>query len=82
MIQADDPLHAARQLRRAQRPALVEQQVVAILEAQPGDFAENVQLIELLLKVHQADLPGPVLLLNHVLQRVGGAAVPAAGVEE
>src|SRR5437016_11280196 len=82
MQQADEPLHAARQLRRAQSPAFAEEQVVAILEAHASVLAENIQLVELLLQVHQADLPGPLLLFDHVLQGVGGAAVSATGVEE
>src|SRR5215470_10682542 len=81
MKQSDEPLHPARQLRRAQRPAFVEHQVVAILEAHAEELAENIQLVERLLEMHQADLPWVLLLLDHFLQRIRGGAVSAAGVK-
>ena len=79
MIQPDQPLHG-RQLRRAERPAR-EHQVVDLLQLQAGDLRKHIQLVEGFLQIDEADLPGPVLLLDHLFEGVSGAAMPAAGVE-
>src|SRR5450631_383969 len=77
----DQELHSAGQLRGAQCPALVENQVVAILKANAEELAEEIELVERLLQIHQADFPWPPLLLDRLLQSVGGAAMAAAGIE-
>ena len=75
-------MHAAGELRGSQGPALLQHEVVDILEPQPGDFAEHVERIEPLLQVYHADLAGAPLPLHHLPQRVGRGAVAAAGIEE
>jgi hypothetical protein len=79
--EANQQVHAARELRRAERPTLLEHQVVDVFQAQSGDFAEQVERLEHLLQVHQPDLPRPPFALDHFAQRVGRAAMAAAGVE-
>src|SRR5947207_6901382 len=82
MIRADHALHEGKQLRRKARPALPQEKVVSILQANAGELAHDVELIELLLKVQQFHLPGLILSFKRILQGLGGTAVPAAGVEK
>ena len=82
MIQADQPVHQHRHLRRSQRPAFLQHDVVDILHPDAGVFAENIQRIQDLLQVNQPDFPGPPLLLDHGFQRVRGGSVPASGIKE
>src|SRR6266851_4416338 len=81
MEEPDQELHAAQQLRRAERPAFVEHQVVAILQAHPEELAKNVQFVERLLDVDQVDSPRPLLPLDDFLQSIRGTPVTSAGVE-
>ena len=82
MEQADHPVHADHQLRRAQRPALLEQQVVNVLQAQAGELAEDVHGVQHFLQVDQADFERPSSAApSPGLQRIGRGAMAAAGVE-
>ena len=82
MIQTNQPVHRDGQLRRAERPAFFQQQVVDVLQADAGVLAENVERIEHFLQIHQPDFPRAPLLLNNRLERVSGRAMAAAGFEE
>ncbi len=82
MKHANEPLHAASQLRGAKGPAFGKQQVVAVLKADTGVFAKYIEFVELLLQVYKADLPGPLLLFDGLFERIGGAAVSSSGIEE
>ena len=67
MVQADQPMHEHRQLRRSQRPAFLQQQVVNVLHPNAGVLAEDVQRVQNLLEIDQPDLPRPLLFFNNGL---------------
>ena len=79
---ADQQVHAGRELPGPERPALLQHEVVNVLEPQAGDFAEDVERIQQLLQIHHADLEGALLPLHHLAQGVGRRAMSAAGVEK
>ena|SRR5690242_19816792 len=82
MIDADDEVHRGGELRRSQRPAFFQEQVVDVLQAESGVLAEDIERVEHFLKVDQTDVPRALLLLDDRLQRIGGGAMAAAGVEK
>ena len=57
------------------------QRPVDVFPAQSGDLVEQVERLEHFLQVHQPDLPRPPFAFNHFAQRIGRAAMTAAGVE-
>src|SRR5579885_489388 len=81
MIDPNDHMHRGHQLRGAQSPALLQKQVVHILQAEPSDLAENIQRVEHLLQIHQPHIPGTLLLLYDGLQGIGGSTMAATRVE-
>ena len=82
MIQTDNPVHGPRELGGSHRPAFAQGGVVNILHPDAGQLAENVEGVEEFLQVHHFHLPFPALLGDHVLERVGGAAMAAARIEK
>src|SRR5579864_850305 len=82
MIHPHDTLQHREKLRCEARPTLAQNQVVTILNAKAGDFLEEIELIEQLLKIEELDLPRPLLRFQHAFKRFGGAAMTATRVEE
>ena len=64
----------------AQCPAILEEDVVLLLDANARQLPQNIQLVGQLLKLDELDLPVALLLCHNGLQGHGGIAVPAAGV--
>jgi hypothetical protein len=60
----------------------LQHDVVNVLHSNSGVFAENVEGVQDLLKIHQPDFPLPALLLDHSSEGVCGSAVTSAGIEE
>src|SRR5437667_1014470 len=81
MQESNQELHGAQQLRRAQRPAFVERQVVAIFQANAEELAKNVQLVHRPLEIDQLGPPWAILPFDHFFQRIRGASMAASGVE-
>src|SRR5271169_856353 len=75
-------LQHLQKLRAAERPTRAEHRVVKILDAYPGVFPENIERIEKLLKVREADFPGPLLRLNSHAKCSSSSTMTAAGIEE
>src|ERR1700730_701334 len=80
VIQADDGLQQGKQLRSEASPAFAQNQVVTILNANAGDFPQQVELVELFLKVEEADFPA--LGFEYAFQRFGSAAMTASRIKE
>jgi hypothetical protein len=80
--QANHQVHAGSELRRTEGPAFLEHQIVKVLHAQAGELAENVDRIQEFLQIDQPDIEEAALSFDDALQRIGGRAMAAAGVEE
>jgi len=57
-------LKNSQELRAAERPAVLQQDVVLLLDADAGEFAQNVQPVRQVLKLDEFDLPVALLLGN------------------
>src|SRR5580704_17902424 len=82
MQHPDHAVHALHERRRADGPSAPQQLIVNILHAHTGELAENVHLVEQFLEIHHFHLPRALLMLDDFTQRVRGAAMPPAGIEE
>src|SRR5437660_2658389 len=81
----EDPnrgLKNAKKLGTAERPAILQHDVVLLLDANAGQFAQDVQPIGKILKLNEFDLPIALLLRNHCLKRNGRVAVPSSTIME
>ena len=79
----EDPnggLEDAEEVDGAQGPAVLEERVVLLLDADAGEPAEDVELVGKLLELDEFDLPGALLLREDRLQGDSGVAVTATGV--
>jgi hypothetical protein len=68
-------------LRGTERPALGENQIVDVLQADASQLAENVQRVKDVLQIHQADIPLIAAALNDRLKSESRTAVAAARVK-
>jgi hypothetical protein len=67
-----------RKLRRSNHPSALQKRIVDVLQAQAGDFLEDIDLFQHLLQVHHPDLERPLLLLDHLpYGSCRGAVAPA-----
>jgi len=82
MKDADGGLQQAQEVNAAESPAILQQHVVLLLNANAGQLAQDVKLIGEILELDELDLPGALLLGGNGLQRNGGVAVAAAAVME
>ena len=64
----------------AEGPAVLEERVVLLLDADAGEAAEDVELVGEFLELDEVDLPGALLLGDDRLEGYGGVAVAATGV--
>jgi len=78
----DSGLQNAQQIPGTERPAVAEQQVVALLNADAGEAPENVQRIKQFLEIDKPDLPRFVRLCYSRLQGCGRIAVPTPCIME
>src|SRR6185436_13091319 len=74
-------MHELQALSRPERPAFRQHQVVNILQANAGNFAEDVERIEHFLKIDQPDFPRSGLLVDDRFQRGGGGSMASSGIE-
>jgi len=70
----DGGLEDTQELRGTKRPAVAEEDVVLLLDADAGELAENVQLIGEILKLNQFNLPGALLLRGNGALTLGATA--------
>jgi hypothetical protein len=73
-------LQHTQQLRTPERPTVLQQDVVLLLDANPGQFAQDIELVGQLLKLYELDLPIELLLARNRLKGDGGVAVPTASI--
>jgi hypothetical protein len=81
MVDADDLVHRPRQLRRPERPAFLETEVINVFEPDGGEFSKNVEGIQQFLQIDESNFPRPLLMFDDCLERVGGGAMTTARVE-
>jgi len=74
-------VHEHQTLRRPERPALRQHQVVDIFETYAGQFTKDIERMKHFLQIDEADVPGPVLLFDDGFQRGRGSAMASTGVE-
>src|SRR6266478_7885491 len=65
-----------------ERPAVLQKDVVLALDADAGQFAQNVQPVGEILKLNQPNLPVALLLSNDRLQSDGGVAMSSSTIME
>jgi len=64
----------------AKGPAVLEEGVVLLLDADAGEATEDVELVGQLLELYEVDLPGALLLCDNRLEGDGSVAVAATCV--
>src|SRR5882724_4267545 len=82
MEQPDGCLEHAQEAGAAERPAVLQQNVVLLLDADSGELAQHVESVRQVLKLDELDLPVALLLRNDGLQGYGGIAMSPAAVVE
>lgn len=82
MEKADGGLEDAEEMRAAKGPAVLKEDVVLLLNANAGEFAEDVEAIGEVLELDEMNVPGTALLGGDGLQSDSGVAVPPSGVME
>ena len=82
MKQANGRLQQAQKVDAAESPAILQQHVVLLLNANAGELAQDVELVGEFLELDELDLPGALLLGGDGLQSNGGVAVATAAVME
>src|SRR5882757_598974 len=65
MEKSNSGLKDAKKLCTAERPAILQHDVVLLLDANAGQLAQYVQPVGKILKLNQFDLPVALLLRNH-----------------
>ena len=80
MKEPDGRLENTQELRGAQRPAVAQEDVVLLLNADAGELAENVQLVGEILELNQFDLPVALLLRGNGLQGDSSVAVATPAI--
>ena len=75
--QPDSGLEDAQELGGAQCPAVAQENVVLLLDANASELPEDVQLVSQVLKLNQFHLPWALLLHNNSLESQSGVAMAA-----
>src|SRR6266446_4397229 len=57
MVQPNDSLQHAHELRSAQRPAVLQHAVIDVLNTRPGEPANEIDRVEHLLKIYEMYFP-------------------------
>src|ERR1700675_773997 len=82
MKRADRCLQNAKEAGAAERPAILQQNVVLLLDADSGELAQHIEPVRQVLKLDKLDLPVALLFGNDGLQGHGGIAMSPAAVVE
>src|SRR6266436_1815961 len=82
MKQADRRLEDAQQVGAAQGPAVLQQDVVLLLDADAGELAQNVQAVRKVLELNEFHLPIALLLGNYSFESDCGVAMPSSTIVE
>src|SRR6267378_8017527 len=82
MKRADRCLQNAKEAGAAERPAILQQNVVLLLDADSGELAQHIEPVRQVLKLDELDLPVALLLRHDGLQGHGSIAMPSAAVVE
>src|SRR6266478_2819960 len=82
MKRADRCLQHAKEAGAAERPAILQQNVVLLLDANPGELAQHIEPVREVLKLDERDLPVALLLGNDGLQGYSSIAMPPTAVVE
>src|SRR6266404_7218647 len=82
MKESNGRLKKAQQVHATERPPVLQQHVVLLLNADAGQPAQHIKTVRELLKLDELDLPRPLLLRNNCLQRHGGIAMSATRIVE
>ncbi|MGA3106015.1 MAG: hypothetical protein ABSD53_16160 [Terriglobales bacterium] len=82
MVEANRRFQDGEQLDGETGPALAEDHVVRVLNAQAGGAANQVERVEEFLDVEEGDVPGIFLRGESGFEGGGGAEMSAAGVVE
>src|SRR6267142_5346599 len=80
--QANRCLQHTKEVGTAQRPAVLQQNVVLLLDAYPGEPAQYVEPVGQVLELNELDLPVALLLGNDRLQGHRSVAMSATAVVE
>ena len=81
MVQPDYTLHELQTLRRTQRVAFGQHQVIDVLQANSGHLTKDIERMQYLLQIDKPYVPREFLLLDNRFQRRRGGPMPSAGVE-
>src|ERR1700687_1976843 len=82
MKQTDACLQNTQEISAAKRPAILQQNVVLLLDTDSGELAQHIERVRQILKLNELDLPVSLLLGDDGLQGHGGIAMPPAAVVE
>src|SRR5467141_584685 len=82
MKQADGCLQHAKEAGAAERPAILQQNVVLLLDANSGELSQHIEPVRQVLKLDELDLPVALLFGNDGLQGYGSIAMSPAAVVE
>src|SRR2546422_7676310 len=82
MKQTDGCLQHAKEAGAAERPAILQQNVVLLLDADSRELAQHIEPVREVLKLDELDLPVALLFRNDGLQGYGGIAMSPAAVVE
>src|SRR6476646_4337738 len=82
MEEANRKLQDAKEILAAERPAVLQHDVVLLLNANPGEFAKHVQPVGQILELHELHLPRPPLLSRNRLECDSSVTVSATAIVE
>src|SRR6266403_1066617 len=82
MKRADRCLQNAKEAGAAERPAILQQSVVLLLNADSGELAQHIEAVRQVLKLDELDLPVALLVGDDGLQGYGSIAMSSAAVVE
>ena len=79
---SDCGLEQSKKLSATKRPAILQHDVVLLLDTDAGEFAKDVQTVRKILKLNKFQLPVALLLRNHGLQSDRRVAMPSSTIME
>jgi len=82
MVDGNCELEQTHQLLATEGQAGLEHPVVSVLNANAGDLAHEIQVVESFLQIEKVDIPRETLGLDGHLEGSGGAAMASAGIKE
>src|SRR6266404_6501437 len=82
MKRADRCLQNTKEAGAAERPAILKQNVVLLLDADSGELAQQIEPVRQVLKLDELDMPVALLFGNDGLQGHGSIAMAPTAVVE